>query len=281
MPLQLNCVNCQQPFYCHPSEAEKGRKYCSTECRSRHLHKKGPSAESRTPVDFTCKECGKAFVMMKTYLRAYQKKHGKDPLYCSIDCSKIGRRRDADERNKLTCQHCGKLEYRSRTTEKFRIYRQQKYCSVECKDAAIKTNALDRFNGGQVGRHVKRHGYVYLSLPALASPTGKRTAVLEHRYVMEQKLGRPLTKDETVHHVNGIRGDNSPINLELFNSRHGPGQRVTDKVQFAIEILTQYPEFCAAAGYSVPEKLHATDRSENRATPAPPSGQPPSHSDPS
>jgi hypothetical protein len=44
-------------------------------------------------------------------------------------------------------------------------------------------------------------------------------------------------------------------------------------VQFAIEILTQYPDFCLAAGYSVPEKLHVTDDPENPAAPAPPSGQ--------
>jgi len=266
MPLQLNCVNCEQPFYCHPSEAEKGRKYCSTECRSRHLHKKGPSAESRTPVHFSCKECGKPFVMMKTYLRAYEKKHKHSPLYCSIDCSKTGRRKDADERNKFTCQHCGKLEYRSRTTENFRIYRAQKYCSVECKDAALKTVALDRFNEGNMGRHTKRHGYVYLSVPALASSTGKRTAVLEHRYIMSKMIGRDLLPEETVHHVNGTRGDNNPGNLELFNSRHGPGQRVIDKVQFAIEILTLYPDFCRTAGYELRKIDHPTaSPSENPA----------------
>ena len=64
--------------------------------------------------------------------------------------------------------------------------------------------------------------------------------ILEHRYVMEQMLGRPLRRDENVHHRNGDRLDNRPENLELW-SRHQPsGQRVVDKVVWAREILARY-----------------------------------------
>lgn len=49
--------------------------------------------------------------------------------------------------------------------------------------------------------------------------------VFEHRLVMEDKIGRFLHRDETVHHKDGDRLNNDSSNLELWTGNHGKGIR--------------------------------------------------------
>ena len=60
----------------------------------------------------------------------------------------------------------------------------------------------------------KRDGYVMLKKENHPNCNSKGY-ILEHRLVMESKIGRYLLPDEDVNHINGIKDDNRPENLML------------------------------------------------------------------
>lgn len=68
------------------------------------------------------------------------------------------------------------------------------------------------------GRHKNFLGYVLVKIPGHIA-SNAQGYVFEHRLVMEECLGRHLDSNEEVHHINGVRDDNRPENLQLFPSK--------------------------------------------------------------
>jgi len=138
------------------------------------------------------------------------------------DCQRA-RRRDRYSKGR-TCEHCEAApisDYAPRPI---------------CRRCSIKV----RSESTAPRREVNPKRYVVITAQHQHPNADARGRIYEHVLVMSQKLGRALRPGENVHHINGVRDDNRPENLELWVTFQPKGQRPEDLVAWAHEILRRY-----------------------------------------
>lgn len=206
--VRWKCQQCGKSKWMRPKLAA-GRKYCSKACdgASRRVEHPVRMKQSTPPIypEKACDYCGEQY-RPKTLVQRF----------CSVRCASTDtqRKRFGSPRGPRSCFKCGR-EFTPRAGVVGR------FCSNECRLSGSKGADAPGWRGG---RSQMATGYVVIYRPDHPNAT-RYGYVLEHRLVMEQVIGRPLERHETVHHINGDRSDNRPENLQLRQGRHGRGAR--------------------------------------------------------
>ena len=187
--MRVNCICsvCGASFYKKPSTiSPSGNTFCSPACYQ-EARRHAPKAR----IAVTCRECGKEFETKPSKADTVK--------YCSNAC----KYRAMETRVRCICQNCGSpfFEVPARLARGYGTY-----CSRECANLGHRGSGNPRWKGG---RNIV-NGYVVLSING--------HPVKEHRLVMEKHLGRALTSDEVVHHINGIKSDNRIENLVVMDA---------------------------------------------------------------
>jgi len=186
------CEQCQNEFRVGGHGGRpRDQRFCSHACQ-------GASRKRRT----ACEVCGKSVGRGKR-------------KFCSRECYYKSERLTI--KLQFTCDRCGKNF--ERYPSQRRLGNRKSYCSAACRSVGrVYKRGAEHPNYKPVSRWRTSEGYVVIEDGA-----GRR---FEHRVVMEQSLGRPLLKSETVHHINGDRQDNRIENLQLRQGKHGKGVRM-------------------------------------------------------
>ena len=121
--------------------------------------------------------------------------------------------------HKLVCKRCNK-KFTKETIGKRSVAKHCSSCVIEIGREYNKNKTYIGVVLDNGTRRIMPNCYVLIK--------HKDKWVPEHRVVMEEILGRPLKKGESVHHKNGIRHDNEPKNLELWLGAIRYGQRAKD-----------------------------------------------------
>ena len=162
-------------------------------------------------VEYTCVVCG-----VECKRRRSPGNMRVLPRFCSQKCNganKTANKKGTTKNFDGVCQNCGK-EF---STYKAPSRADPKFCSLTCIGESQTGENNPAYNGGKY----LCNGYYVLFMPNHPNRSSK-DLVLEHRYVMECKIGRYLTKDECVHHIDHNKINNKTSNLMLFenNSAH-------------------------------------------------------------
>jgi hypothetical protein len=195
--IRLNCALCGTGVERYPSQVKvlaSGRVFCSKKCRDTL------GCKPRRKANKVCEQCGVTF---------YPINSGGPNRFCSIRCHDDWQRRNREQR---TCEVCGAA---FELPPSLAANNAGRFCGRECMGVAARRRPLDRMHNGKPAL-LTPSGYVKVWEPE--HPNSHHGWIGEHRLIVATILGRALTPDEDVHHINGVKDDNRPENLEVMDA---------------------------------------------------------------
>ena len=104
------------------------------------------------------------------------------------------------------------------------------HLSDEAKQKIGKANRGKLKNPSKYGGHRKQRTDGYIAVYCADHPfANKEGYVMEHILVMEEHIGRYITRNEVVHHKNHIRNDNRLENLQLMTFKEHAGLHMKER----------------------------------------------------
>ena len=144
-----------------------------------------------------------------TIVKEVERKNNKRRFICVCSC---GVEREQYLSNILNCKSisCG-------------CYSKEKLKSTQSTIRRLYGKNHPNYKGG----HKRKDGYRLVCVNGMLK--------YEHRHLMEKHLGKPLKKEETIHHINGIKDDNRIENLEILSRRdHAKKYHINNKKSYEI-----------------------------------------------